>query len=80
MIELLSGVGAIGISYQSCPYWKRRDGRGLLAISLWWVKILITTPWEDITPLGHGSAVSMYGFFWWPKLKMKPNWYWETLK
>lgn len=76
-MEILSGVGAIGITYHSCPYWRRRNGRPMLHISLWFIKVLIKMPWKDVTPKGKGSFVSSYGFFWWPSLSIKVRFYWE---
>ena len=79
-IEFLSGVGAIGFTYHSCPYWKRSDGRPSLHISMWFLKVIIFIPYQHVTPEGHGTGTSDYGVFWWPKAKAKPTFSWRTLK
>jgi hypothetical protein len=79
MIEFLSGVGALGISYHSCPYWRRRKGTPSIHISLWFVKLLIQLPFSHITPKGHGTATSSYGVFWWPAVNKNPRLFWSTL-
>ena len=78
-IIVLAGVGALGVSYNSCPYWRRISGNPSIHLSLWFCKIIIYLPFNHVTPIGHGSSVSRYGFFWWPKLRPKPTFYWETL-
>ena len=78
-MEVLSGVGAIGIIYHSCPYWKRKDGRGSLHVSLWFIKLIIRLPFKDVTPKGHGTYTSMYGFFWWPEVNQRAKFYWEKV-
>jgi len=79
-IEFLSGVSALGFTYHSCPYWRRVDGRSSIHISIWWTKLIIYLPFQHVTPFGHGSATSYYGFYWWPRLNIRPHFYWETLK
>ena len=78
--EAINGVGALGVTYHSCPYWRRSDGRPYLHVSLWWVKILILLPFKDVTPKGHGTATSDYGIFWWPSVRLKPHLHWNKLK
>jgi hypothetical protein len=78
-MEILSGLGAIGLTYHSCPYWKRRLSKPTVHISLWWVKLIIHLPIKHLTPKGHGSATSSYGIFWWPSLRMKPSIFWHTI-
>ena len=73
MFKVIQGVGAIGFTYNTCPYWKRNDGRPSIHLSLWWVKIIILIPCRHVETLCRGSAVSSYGFFWWPKLSLKPR-------
>ena len=79
-IEFMSSVKAIGLSYSSCPYWKRNDGRPSLSIDLWFIKLFVQLPFRDCTPFGHGTATSHYGFHWWPKLNVKPRFYWINKK
>lgn len=78
--EIMNGLGAIGITYATAPYWARRDGRPSLSISLWWVKFFILLNFTHITPYGHGSATSLYGVFWWPSINIKPKIHWSTLR
>ena len=80
MIEFLEGVGALGITYHSCPYWKRSTGNPTIHISLWFVKIIVTLPFQHVTPKGYGTATSDYGFFWWPSINKKPKLHCSTLK
>ena len=80
MIEFLSGFGAIGITYHSCPYWKRSVGNPSIHISLWFVKIIFALPFQHVTPKGHGTATSDYGVFWWPSVRVKPKIHFSTLK
>ena len=80
MMECLSGVGAIGVTYHSCPYWKRNKGKPSVHISLWFVKVIITLPYKHVTPKGHGTATSDYGVFWWPSVRVNPRLYWSTLR
>tara|TARA_R110000851_G_scaffold12408_1_gene43126 strand:+ start:576 stop:827 length:252 start_codon:yes stop_codon:yes gene_type:complete len=80
MIEFISGVGALGVTYHSCPYWRRRKGTPSIHVCLWFVKIIIQLPFEHIAPLGHGTATSSYGVFWWPAINTKPKFYWSTLR
>ena len=79
MIEFLSGVGALGITYHSCPYWRREKGTPSIHASLWFLKVIIQLPFNHITPKGHGTATSNYGFFWWPSINKKPKFFWSTL-
>ena len=76
-IELISGVGALGLSYHTCPYWKRKDGRPRLHLSLWFAKALIYLPYTHCEKIGRGSAVDSYGVFWWPKVDLKPKLFWK---
>ena len=78
--KLMSGLGAIGITYSSAPYWAMSDGRPSISISLYWLKAYILLPYRHVTPFGHGSATSDYGFFWWPKLNPIPKFYFTTRK
>ena len=78
-MKVLSGVGAIGITYHSCPYWDREDGRGSLHISLWFIKLIIRLPFQDITEKGHGTYTSSYGAFWWPRVSKIVKFYWESV-
>lgn len=77
MPELLSGVGALGITYHSCPWWNRSRGTGAIHISAYWFKLIVYMPWGDLTPFGKGTYTSSYGIFWWPSLNNKPNLYWD---
>jgi hypothetical protein len=76
----LSGLGALGFTYHSCPYFNRIKGNPSIHISIWFLKIIIYLPFNHITPKGHGTATSNYGFFWWPAVNKKPRFFWSTLK
>lgn len=72
-VEVMDGLGAIGVVYSSSPYWRRRDGRPMLSVSLYAWKLIIFLPWRHVTEKGRGTATSIYGVFWWPKLSLKPQ-------
>jgi len=79
-MKFLAGVGALGFTYHSCPYWKREFGMPSIHVSMWRIKLIIYLPFKHTTPKGHGASTSSYGFYWWPKLNIKPSFYWSTLK
>ena len=74
--EFISGVGALGFTYHTCPYWKREDGRPSLHLSLWFTKLIINLPFDHCEKIGRGTTVGSYGVFWWPKVNIKPRMFW----
>ena len=77
-IEVLEGVGALGCTYNACPYWRRKEGTPQLRLSLWFTKAIITLPWKHCMPIGHGSYSYSWGIFWWPSMSNKIRFSWGS--